>query len=201
MSPPSWTSFPSLTPSHPSRLSQSPSLSFLSHTASMVMCMFPCYALHSSHPLLPLLCLPVHFLYLCLRCCLADRFISLIFLDSIYICIDIWHLFQFIMCTALFLSPGLWTCYSSAWNASSQMWPTPLPCAGLGSYTHLAGRLSLTGVLPVAFPRTLSLSSNISPDTHNYLIYHQVSATLSKTLRVGCLWNSDFFQLLERWLW
>jgi len=84
MSPPSWTSFPSLTPSHPSSLSQSPSLSFLSLTASMVMCMFPRYALHSSHPLLPLLCQQVRFLCLCLHCCLANRFIGPIFLDSIY---------------------------------------------------------------------------------------------------------------------
>jgi len=47
-------------PSHPSRLSQSPSLSSQSQTANshwlrilhMVVSMFPCYSLHSSHPLL-----------------------------------------------------------------------------------------------------------------------------------------------------
>ena len=53
-------------------------------------------------------------------------------------------------------------------------------------------------VLPSAFPPALSLSSSISPDMNNYLTYHQLSATLSKTLRIRCLWNSDFFQLLER---
>ena len=83
MSSPSWTSLPPPTPSHPSRLSQSTGLSSLSHTANshwqsilhMVMYMFPCYSLHSSHPL-PflhpasislLLCLPLH-------CYPANRF-------------------------------------------------------------------------------------------------------------------------------
>ena len=50
---PSWTSLPPPTPSHPSRLLQSPGLLSLSHEANshwlsilhMVMCMFPCYSL------------------------------------------------------------------------------------------------------------------------------------------------------------
>ena len=50
--------------SHPSRLSQSTSLSFLHHTANffwlsishMVIYKFPCYSVSSSHPLLPPLC-------------------------------------------------------------------------------------------------------------------------------------------------
>ena len=61
MSPPSWTSLSPPTPSHLSRLSQSTGLSSLSHTANshwlcvlhMVQYMFPCYCLHSAHPLLP----------------------------------------------------------------------------------------------------------------------------------------------------
>ena len=56
MSPPSWTSLPPPTSSHPSRLPQSPSLSSLSHAANshrlsvlhMVVYMFPCYSLHST---------------------------------------------------------------------------------------------------------------------------------------------------------
>ena len=55
MYPPSGTSLPSPTPSHPFRLSQSTSLSSLCHTANlhwlsilhMVMYMFPCYPLNS----------------------------------------------------------------------------------------------------------------------------------------------------------
>ena len=55
-----WTSIPSPSPSHPSRLLQSPDLSSLSHTANshwlsilhMVMYMLPCYSLHPSHLLL-----------------------------------------------------------------------------------------------------------------------------------------------------
>ena len=46
--------------------------------------MFPCFFLHSSHPLLPPLC--PHVCFLCLHCCHVNRFISTIFLDSIYMC-------------------------------------------------------------------------------------------------------------------
>ena len=59
--PPYWTSLLPPTPSHPYRLSQSPSLRSLSHMATshclsvldVVVYMFLCYSLHSSHPLLP----------------------------------------------------------------------------------------------------------------------------------------------------
>ena len=64
ISPPSWTSLPPSTPSHPSRLSQSTGLRSLCYTGSshllsilhMVMYIFPCYSLNLSHPLLPPLC-------------------------------------------------------------------------------------------------------------------------------------------------
>ena len=91
MSPPSWTSLPSPTPSHPARLSQSPGLSSLCHTAHshwlsrshVIMYMFPCYSLNSSHPLLPLLGPRVCSLCLYVHCFPANRFISTILLDSI----------------------------------------------------------------------------------------------------------------------
>ena len=59
---------------HPSGLSQSTGLSSLCHTANshllstllMVIYIFPCYSLNSSHPLLPLLRLQVYSLCLCL---------------------------------------------------------------------------------------------------------------------------------------
>ena len=50
-----------------------------------VVSMFPCCSLHSSHPLLPRLCPQVCSLCLRFHCCPADRFISTIFLDSIYV--------------------------------------------------------------------------------------------------------------------
>ena len=61
MSPPSGSSLPPPTPFHHFRLLQSPGLSSVSHTANshwlsilhMVVYMFPCYFLPSSHPLLP----------------------------------------------------------------------------------------------------------------------------------------------------
>ena len=59
--PSSWTSVWPPTPSHSSRLLQSPSLSSLSHTGNshwlsvlhIAVCIFPCYSLHLSHLLLP----------------------------------------------------------------------------------------------------------------------------------------------------
>ena len=82
-----------LTPSHPSRLSQSTGLNSLSHVVNfcwlsvlhMVTYMFP--AVLSVHPtVLPTLCPQVCSLCLCLQCCPANRFISLISLDCICMC-------------------------------------------------------------------------------------------------------------------
>ena len=95
MSPPSWTSFPSPTPSYPSRFSESSRLSSLcsttmSHLLSilyMVMYLFECYSLNSSLPLLPPLCSHVCSLSPHLYSCPANRLISTIFLDSIYVLI------------------------------------------------------------------------------------------------------------------
>ena len=78
-------------PLHPSRLSQNTGLSSLFYTANshllsvlhMVMCMFQCYSLSSSHSVLPLLCPQVCFLCVYLSFCSANRSISTIFLDSI----------------------------------------------------------------------------------------------------------------------
>ena len=61
MSPTSWTFLPPPASSHPFRMSQSTSLSSLSHIENShwlsllhkVVYMFPWYSLHSSHPLLP----------------------------------------------------------------------------------------------------------------------------------------------------
>ena len=91
MSPTSWTSVPPPTPSHPSGLSQSTGLSSLHHTANfpwfplfhMVMYMCQHYS-PSVPPLLPHLCPQVCALRLCLSSCPANKFISTIFLDSIY---------------------------------------------------------------------------------------------------------------------
>ena len=61
---PSWTSLPSPIPFHPSRFSQSTGLSSLHYIANsywwsllhMVVYMFQCYSLNSSHLLPPLMC-------------------------------------------------------------------------------------------------------------------------------------------------
>ena len=84
---------PTSLPIHPS----APALSTLSHVLNldwwsilhMIIYMFQCYSLKSSHPcLLPQS--PKHCsIQLCLFCCLAYRVIITIFLNSIYICISI----------------------------------------------------------------------------------------------------------------
>ena len=74
--------------SHPRRLA----LSTLSHASNldwrsisrMVIYMFQCYSLRSSHPRLLPQCPKVSSLHLCLFCCLTCRVIVTIFLNSIY---------------------------------------------------------------------------------------------------------------------
>ena len=85
-SPPSWISLPSPTPSHLSRLSQSPGLTSLCLTANshrlpvlhMVMWMFPRCSLNSP-PLPPALCPQVRSLCWHLHCYPASRLISTVF--------------------------------------------------------------------------------------------------------------------------
>ena len=94
--------FPSWPPPHlpphpiPQGHPSAPVLSALFHALNldwssisrMIMYMFHCYSLKSSHPQLPQspkFC-PLH---LCLFCCLAYRVIITIFLNSIYICLNI----------------------------------------------------------------------------------------------------------------
>ena len=92
MCSPSWTPLPPPPPSHPSGSSQcyspehpvsciEPRLRSVSH---MIIYMFQCYSLKSSHPRLlpqgPKDCS----IHLCLFCCLAYRVVVTIFLNSIY---------------------------------------------------------------------------------------------------------------------
>ena len=93
VSPPSWT--PSNLPPQPLPLGchKAPALGALLHVSNlhwssilhMVMYMFQCCSLRSSHPLLLLLSPKVCSLHLCLLCCSACRRVSTTFLDSIYI--------------------------------------------------------------------------------------------------------------------
>ena len=83
---------------------RAPGLSSLSHIANphlltivpMVKYMFQCYSPNSSQPLFPQLCPQVSSLCLNLHCCPADRFISAIFLYSIYI-----HMLIYDICFSL----------------------------------------------------------------------------------------------------
>ena len=71
----------------------------------MVMYMFQCYSLKSSHPLLLLLSPKVCSLHLCLLCCSVCRRVGTIFLDSI--CIHYYTVFVFPFLTDFPLYNGL----------------------------------------------------------------------------------------------
>ena len=88
-------------PPHPTPLGCHRALGSLHHTANshwlsilhMIVYMFRCYSLKSSHSLPPLLWPKVCSLCLHLFCCPASRMISTIFLDSIYMCYYVMFLF------------------------------------------------------------------------------------------------------------
>ena len=91
ISPAFWTSLPSPSSSYPSRLMQSPCLSFLAIQQIPVgylfyiwQCKFPCCSLHTSHSLSLSPCPQVCSLCLFLHCCPGNKFFSTILLDSIY---------------------------------------------------------------------------------------------------------------------
>ena len=96
--PLSWTSLPPpLLPSHSSRLSTEHWVWALCLTANscwlsslhMVLCAGPCCSLSSSCPLRFAVCSQVCSVNLCVYSCPADRLISIIFLDTINLCINI----------------------------------------------------------------------------------------------------------------
>ena len=105
MSPSSWNSLPSASPSHSSACHRAPawvpwvtqqtSIGYLFYIRYYK---FPCYCLHTSHLLPPTL--PPHpqvcSLCLFLHCCPENKFISVIFLDSTYV-------FQYTIFIFLFL--------------------------------------------------------------------------------------------------
>ena len=93
--PPTFLPIPShpIPHGHPS----APALSTLSHASNldwrsvshMIIYMFQCYSLRSSHPHLLPQSPKVCSLHLCLFCCLAYRVIVTFFLNSICICVNI----------------------------------------------------------------------------------------------------------------
>ena len=83
MSPPSWN--PSHFPPHSSHLGCHTANSHWPSILYMVVYRFQWYSLHSSHTLLPTLCPKL--CSLCLLCCLTSRLISIIFLNSVCVCI------------------------------------------------------------------------------------------------------------------
>ena len=103
---------PSRLPSRPTLLCchGAPALTSLYHTENvhwlpilhMIIYMFPHYYLSLSYPLLPLLCPKVCPLCLLLQFCPADRFISTIFLDSLYMHLYMIFVLLFLTCFTLY---------------------------------------------------------------------------------------------------
>ena len=130
---------PSHLPPHPTLLGChiALGLSFLCHSASyhwlsalhMVMRMFQCHFLNSSHPLLPSLCTQVFSLCLHLHCCPANRFISTIFLDSTYMCVNMWYLFFSFWPTSLCIIDSRFT-YLIRTDFDVFLFPTTYPQCG-----------------------------------------------------------------------
>ena len=87
---PSWTPLPPPSPSHPSGCSQCTSPEHLSHASHLdwrsashlIIYIFRCCSLRSSHPCFLPQCPKVCSLHLCLFCCLTNRVIT-IFLKSL----------------------------------------------------------------------------------------------------------------------
>ena len=86
--------FPPPSPSHPSGSSQCTSSEHLSHASNLgwwsvsplIVYLFQCYFLRTSHPCLLPQSLKVCSVHLCLFFCFAYRVIITIFLNSIYLC-------------------------------------------------------------------------------------------------------------------
>ena len=100
--PPSWTSIPTPTSSHPSRLSQSTSLSSMSQSANSywLFYIWQCICFHATlsiHPTFsfPTLCPQICSLCLHLHCCPQNRFISRTYLDSM-LCFLLSHVWLFL---------------------------------------------------------------------------------------------------------
>ena len=102
---PSFLNLPPTPPSHPTRSSQSPELSSLcyratSHQLSVLHMLLSQFVPPAPSPLCP----HVDSLCLHLYSCPADRFFCTIFLDSIYICVNIWYLFFSFWLTSLWMT-------------------------------------------------------------------------------------------------
>ena len=122
MFPPAWITPPAPTPFHPSRLSQgwAPTVSSLYHTANsnwlsilqMVMHIFSVLLFQFFHLFPSPTVSQVCSLCLHLHCCPANRFISTIFLDYIYICVSMLFVFLFLdyftLDNRLYVHPPHW---------------------------------------------------------------------------------------------
>ena len=94
--PPSLTSLLPPTASYPSRLLQSSNLSYLSHTENshwfsvlhMIVYLFPCYSLHSSHPVLPLpTCVSISLFSMSVSPLLSCKCVHQFHLSKFHICL------------------------------------------------------------------------------------------------------------------
>jgi len=114
----------------------------------MVIYMFQCYSLKSSHPCLLPLSPKVCSLHLCLLCCLACRIVITVFLNSIYVCTHI--LFQ------IFSHLGYYRVLSRV-TCAIQSFFVGYPILNTSMYTCPSQTPNLS--LPHPFPVTVNLFS------------------------------------------
>ena len=148
MFPPSWDSLMSPIPSRSSRLAQSPGLSSLGHKANshwlsisyMVVYMFPCYSLYSSHPLLRMPpCVHKSVLYVCISIAALQIGLSVPSFQIPYISINIWYLF-FWLASLCIIGLRFINLISTDSNAFS-LWLSNIPsyiCTTASSSVHLS---------------------------------------------------------------
>ena len=145
----------------------------------MVVYICQCHALDLYHLLLPLQCLQVQFLSLCLYSCPANRLINTIFLDSIY---NVFSSVQLLSHVWLFATPWTAACQASLSITNSWSPPKPMSIESVMPSNHLIlcypllllpstppsiRVFSNESALHVRWPKYWSFNFNISPSNEH----------------------------------
>ena len=148
-------------PSHPIPLGcpSAPALSALFHALNldwssisrMVIYMFQCYSLKSSHPCLLPQSLKICSLYLCLFWCLIYKVIVIIFLNSVYLCKYTVLLFLFLT----YFTPYVCVCCLVMSNSLQ-----PMDCSLPGSSIHGILQARILEWVAISFSRGSSQPRN-----------------------------------------
>ena len=194
----------------------------------LVTYIFQCHSLKLSSSLLSLLCPQVHSVHVHLYPCLAKRFISNIFVDSIPV-----QSVQPLSCVRLFVTPWITATQASLSITNSQSLLKPMsieavmpsshlifchPLLHLPQIPHFIRVLSNESILCMRWPKYWSFSFSISPSNEHlglisfrmdWLGLFAVQGTLKSFLqhhssKISILWHSSFFtvqisQIHDHW--